>query len=436
MLTGPGAPVVTFRWYFTDLPMFDGVTVINNRVFDSDPWKNRPLGELPSETKQFRMDYGRRAPRGTTGRHICHLEWFRTGEPYPNDLPPNEYQPNGIPLCCQAFADATAGGLEVGGAVGDVSEGIDATAGGVQLGGAMGDAVEHVDATAGGLQLGGAMGDAVEHVDATAGGLQLGGAMGDAVEHVDATAGGLQLGGAMGDAVEHVDATAGGLQLGGAMGDAVEHVDATAGGLQLGGAMGDAVEHVDATAGGLQLGGAMGDAVEHVDATAGGVQLGGAVADVSDGIDATAGGLEVGGAVGDVGVGIDATAGGVEVGGEVGDGYTPATGPPGGSCGSAGPIAPGGSYSGAVAGGTNDWFKLSTTAGVQYTATITVAGANKVVLSVFDGSCAALNLITGGIIPTDGPAFPWTAIGTGDAWLRIAPFGKSSMAYVVALSSP
>lgn len=88
------------RWYFTNLPFLPGETVINNRVFDSDPYLERPVGELPEWSKEYKQDGARPSPSGLTGTHQCHPEWFKTGEPWPTTLPDTVYAPDGIPTCC------------------------------------------------------------------------------------------------------------------------------------------------------------------------------------------------------------------------------------------------------------------------------------------------------------------------------------------------
>jgi hypothetical protein len=98
---GAGAPVVKLRWFFTDLPFLAGETVINNRVFDPQPWQIRPVGELADDTKDWKQNGAVPSPTGLTGKHICSPLFFRTGEPWPNDLPDTIYDADWIPECCE-----------------------------------------------------------------------------------------------------------------------------------------------------------------------------------------------------------------------------------------------------------------------------------------------------------------------------------------------
>ena len=135
--------------------------------------------------------------------------------------------------------DALAGGVELGGVVGDVLTTTDAPAGGVELGGVVGDVAHFTDALAGGVELGGVVGDVFRPPDAPAGGVELGGVVGNVAHFTDALAGGVELGGVVGNVAHFTDALAGGVELGGVVGDVFRPPDALAGGVELGGVVGD-----------------------------------------------------------------------------------------------------------------------------------------------------------------------------------------------------
>lgn len=113
----------------TDLPPLDVPFVIGNRDYQANNWLPLVTGEIPV-TKRDRPYNGLwKPPAGLTGRHVCHPEWFATGEPWPPTLPPNQYSEDWIPLCCGRAGDPTAGGVEVGGEAGDVFTPADPTPG-------------------------------------------------------------------------------------------------------------------------------------------------------------------------------------------------------------------------------------------------------------------------------------------------------------------
>lgn len=99
---GDNAPIVKLRWYVTDLPAIDYETPINSRDLNRDQWSEYALGELP-EWQSERVYNGKwTRPASATGSAGCHAEWLATGEPWPNDLPEQEYDVLGIPVCCGA----------------------------------------------------------------------------------------------------------------------------------------------------------------------------------------------------------------------------------------------------------------------------------------------------------------------------------------------
>ncbi len=174
-------------------------SVINSRDWDETPYLTYPVGEVPTWSDRRRYNGLWNPPQGLTGTHICNRDWFATGEPWPVTHPEVVYDDRWIPECCGREAEGAQGGVQIGGAAGDVAAYTDATAGGVQIGGAAGELLVFTDATAGGVQIGGAAGELLVFTDATAGGVQIGGAAGELLVFTDATAGGVQLGGAMGD---------------------------------------------------------------------------------------------------------------------------------------------------------------------------------------------------------------------------------------------
>jgi len=178
---GAGAPTVRLRWVPTDQPFLplDTQSVINNRSLNRDQASELPVGQLPLPVSNYAQDARWRLPAGMQPGHLCNAQWFATGEPWPTELPPTEYGPFWIPTCCGLFQDSPEGGLEVGGAAGDVLAYSDPTEGGLEVGGAAGDVLAYTDPTEGGLEVGGAAGDVLAYTDPTEGGLEVGGAAGD-----------------------------------------------------------------------------------------------------------------------------------------------------------------------------------------------------------------------------------------------------------------
>ena len=404
LLDGPSAPVVRLRWVYTDQPFLppDQSTVITNRIWDEDQTSDLKIGQLPLEESNFKQDARWRLPDGLKPGHMCHPEWFSTGEPYPNDLPPNVYGPFGIPECCGLFQDPAEGGIEIGGAAGDLYSGGTSAAGGFVVGGAAGDLARHVDPAAGGLVVGGAAGDLAGHVDPAAGGFVVGGAAGDLAGHVDPAAGGLVVGGECGDVPLLEDTAAGGLVVGGECGDVPSGVDPAAGGLVVGGEAGDVPSGVDPAAGGLVVGGAAGDLVRLVDPAAGGGAIGGAAGDLVRLVDPAAGGLVVGGAAGDV--------------------WTPGGVTPGTSCATAPTISLATTYNDDVTGSFfAHWWKLpALTPGATYHMDTTGVGGMGVNLNGEAGAdCSSLTFFNFGL-PTAG-RFVFTAPASGFVWAKFFP---------------
>jgi hypothetical protein len=282
---GPDAPVVRVRWTFTNLPWLhvEGGILMNNRIWNEDQTSDLPVGQLPLVESNYVQDSRWVLPPGLTGKHVCHREWFSTGEPWPNNLPPTKYDDQWIPDCCIREAEGAQGGVEIGGACGDKFTGGVATYGGVEVGGSAGDVVYLADAAAGGVEVGGSAGDVVHLADAAAGGVEVGGEAGDVWGWVDAAAGGVEVGGSAGDVFAFQDPAAGGIEIGGSAGDVVHLADAAAGGVEVGGEAGDVWGWVDATEGGVEVGGSAGDVfTPGGDPAKGGVEVGGSAGDVFD----------------------------------------------------------------------------------------------------------------------------------------------------------
>lgn len=93
------APLVTIRWYFTDLPFQTHESIINSRDFDEAPWVPRLLGEQPGYERRFDKHA---SPAGLDGLHQCgQLSDFTNGQPWPYTGPPVVYGEDDIPRCCR-----------------------------------------------------------------------------------------------------------------------------------------------------------------------------------------------------------------------------------------------------------------------------------------------------------------------------------------------
>lgn len=186
---------------FTDAPFLhvEGGCVIMNRIWDADQISELPVGQLPTLEADFVQDERFTLPPGFHSNHVCREEWLATGEPYPNDLPPTEYDDYQIPVCCGFVTDSPRGGVAVGGSAGDTYRPSDSTVGGLVIGGSAGDGYRPPDSLVGGLYVGGAVGDSYRPPDSAVGGVVIGGAAGDSHRPPDSTAGGVEIGGSAGD---------------------------------------------------------------------------------------------------------------------------------------------------------------------------------------------------------------------------------------------
>lgn len=102
--TSPDAPLVRLRWVYTDQPFLPVGTqsVINNRIWDFDHDSDLSVGQEPIEESDFDQDARLKLPALAFSGHMCHPEWFATGEPWPvpSTLPPTVYLAGWIPECC------------------------------------------------------------------------------------------------------------------------------------------------------------------------------------------------------------------------------------------------------------------------------------------------------------------------------------------------
>lgn len=89
------------RWYVTDLPFIPGPSLINSRDWDSEPWKERLIGEVPTWSDRRSYNAKWQKPAGLTGAHQCRSEWFATGQPWPVEGEPTVYDDEWIPACCE-----------------------------------------------------------------------------------------------------------------------------------------------------------------------------------------------------------------------------------------------------------------------------------------------------------------------------------------------
>jgi hypothetical protein len=246
---------------------------------DAVKWPPQGVGTIRRTPFGFT---GATSPAGLLFDHICGTEdEFANGAIYDPARPPAPIGAQGLPLCC--FPPPRIGGGGGAGGVADyrVLRGYRLRGGSATSGRAYYSAVTYLDALAGGLEVGGRMGDVQRVVDPLAGGLEIGGPMGDATLTTDPLAGGVELGGGASDAILTTDPLAGGVELGGDVGDVPQFVDPLAGGLEIGGAVGDVQQLADALAGGLEIGGSsVGDVQITKDPLAGGLEIGGAVGDV------------------------------------------------------------------------------------------------------------------------------------------------------------
>jgi len=173
--------IVKRRWYPCEpgAPILPFPTAFFSAHWEPFPWLPRDVGQVyPPVTKCLK----KRVIWGFNFQHFCGTaEQFARGAEFDPDFV-QPIGPDWIPLCCNRQADAAEGGLEFGGAVGDVFTTTDAAEGGLELGGEAGDEFRPPDAAEGGLELGGEAGDEFRPPDAAEGGLELGGEAGDVYE--------------------------------------------------------------------------------------------------------------------------------------------------------------------------------------------------------------------------------------------------------------
>jgi hypothetical protein len=80
-----------------------------NRIWDQDQIADLTVGMFPTGQNNYQQDARWVLPADLAPGHICHPEWLATGEPYPNDLPPTVYDPDGWPQCCPRMPAPIAG---------------------------------------------------------------------------------------------------------------------------------------------------------------------------------------------------------------------------------------------------------------------------------------------------------------------------------------
>ena len=361
------------RWYRVPegTPTLGVPSVFMSLHMTPFPWIKQGAGEIyPSP-----IDYTpHRAIKGLTYKHVCGTaEDFLLGAVFDPDANV-QYDQDWIPTCCGRIDFSTHGGVELGGACGDVFSGATATDGGVEVGGEVGDERGEVDATAGGVEVGGETGDVFDSGPGALGGVEVGGASGDQAELIDATAGGVEVGGVSGDQAELVDAALGGVEIGGAR-------------------TGDVIATTDATAGGVEVGGASGDVIATT----------------------------------------DATAGGVEVGGESGDDYTPPTSP-GHTCATAITLTIGTGVTTTVTAGTDDWYKFPETNGTEYVVSVTKnSGSGTLTTTVGHGTCPTPTAIGSPI--TNTGFNDWIATTTDTVLIKVVS-SSGTINYTISFSEP
>jgi len=185
------------RWVYTDqpfLPVDSGNTFVN-RIWESDDVSDTITGMLPVPLNNYAQDERWRLPAGMKPGHMCHPEWFASGEPYPNDLPPTEYGYWKIPTCCGVFNPFAQGGAELGGEVAAVVTYATTTTGGFEIGGLVPTSAAFVVPTEGGVELGGEVAATITYTLSTEGGVELGGEVAATIAYTLSTEGGVELGG-------------------------------------------------------------------------------------------------------------------------------------------------------------------------------------------------------------------------------------------------
>jgi hypothetical protein len=107
---------------------------------------------------------------------------------------------------------------------------------------------------------------------------------------------------------------------------------------------------------------------------------------------------------------------------------------PGHSCGTAGAIAPGQTYTGSITSGTDDWWALAVTSGVQYTVVVTAAGFPPVNTSVYPGtSCASLGTPH---VQNGTSTYSFTASATQTIFIQAVCLFGGPRSYSLGITSP
>jgi hypothetical protein len=168
--------LTTVRWFKCRVgaPPLGFPTPFVSLNWRTDPFRESPLGEVYGEPRPF--NHGRTPLGAVFGAPCGDPQWFRTGEPYPNSLPPAVYDTTGMLACCtDRFRRLATGGAVAGGtATVTLSPTVTSTGGAVAGGTAEVD-VTGVVASTGGAAAGGTAEVDVDDVLASTGGAVGGG---------------------------------------------------------------------------------------------------------------------------------------------------------------------------------------------------------------------------------------------------------------------
>ena len=149
------------------------------------------------------------------GGHICGThQQFLDGGTYDPSLPPNQYSPTGLPLCCNPVkvggGGAGAGGKARVSIIPPVK-----VSGGAGASGYSPAGLATEDTPTGGLKVGGPVTEILATEDTPTGGLKVGGPVTEILATADTPAGGLKVGGPVTEILATEDTPTGGLKVGG-----------------------------------------------------------------------------------------------------------------------------------------------------------------------------------------------------------------------------
>ena len=209
--------------------------VVNNRIWNADNVTMLEVGQLPKAEANYKQDDRWILPPGFKPKHICNAEWFATGEPWPTELPPADYDDYWIPVCCGDINHFARGGFAIGGPITHAFGFKHAPAGGLAIGGPITHAFGFEHAPAGGLSIGGPITHAFNIDHAPAGGFALGGPIEHDWSGEHKPQGGFALGGPIDHVFSGVHLVEGGLSIGGPITHAFGFAHLVEGGLSIGG---------------------------------------------------------------------------------------------------------------------------------------------------------------------------------------------------------